>query len=331
MRELIMANPAGNEVRAILDAEVDMEVGDHNDFEITLNRVGFTEEIPDKTRIFNPLTEFGGLVRRIRTSSATNSITLGGYTWRGLLQKKIIEPPAGQDYATATGELNAILFGMVEPEFDGLFKASTEDTGVEVSGYQFDRYCTLLDGLTKMLKSVGYRLQIRYIQDDQGAAGYVEVGAVPITDYSSQIELSGDMRLNFTAESVDDGINHLICLGDGELKDRIVLHLYVQEDGSIGTTPFYTGIDEITDVYDFPSAEADALEDYGRQQFETLRGFQSFEMDIESLNLEIEIGDIIGGRDYITGISMSKPITGKVWTYKDQVERIEYLIEGDQS
>lgn len=331
MRELILANPAGNEIRSILDAEVDLEIGDYNNFEITLSRVGFDEEIPDKTRVFNPGTEFGGLVRRIKTSSATNTISLGGYTWRGLLQMKIIEPTAGEDYATATGELNAILSDIIEPEFDGLFRASTEDTGVEVSGYQFDRYCTMLDGLKKMLKSVGYRLHIRYIQEDQGSPGYVEIGAVPIVDYSSQIELSGDMRLNFTAESVDDGVNHLICLGDGELKDRVVLHLYVQEDGTIGTTQYYTGVDEIVDVYDFPSADAEALEEYARENFETLRGFQSFEMDIESLNLDLEIGDIIGGRDYITGISMSKPITGKVWTYKDQTDKVEYLIEGDNT
>ena len=331
MRELIFANPAGNEVRAILDAEIDLEIGEVNTFEITMNRIGFTEAVPDKSRIFNPNTEFGGLIRRVRTSSAFNTITLGGYTWRGLLQKKVIQPPAGQDYATVSGELNAVLFGIVEPEFDGLFKASIEDTGVEVTNYQFDRYCTMLDGLMKMLKSVDHRLRIRYIQEDHGNAGYVEIGAVPIADYSSRIELSGDMRLNFIAESVDDGVNHLICLGDGELKNRIVKHLYVQADGTIGDVPYFTGVDEIADVYDFPGADADVLDEYARETFKDLRSYQSFEMDVESLNLEIEIGDIIGGRDYITGIQMSKPITGKVWTYKNQIENIEYTIEGDQT
>lgn len=328
MRELILADPNGIEIRAVLDAEVDLDIGTTNDFEIKMSRVGF-EDIAQKSRIFNPGSEFGGLVRRVKTATIDNSVTLGGYTWRGLLQKKIIQPPPGQDYATATGELNAILFGMVEPEFDGLFVASQEDTGVVVTDYQFDRYTTLHDGLQKMLRSVGHRLEMRYIQGEQGAAGYVEISAVPIVDYSAQIELSSDMRLNYTAEAMNDGTNHLICLGDGKLKDREVLHLYVQADGTIGTVPYYTGLDEIADVYDFPGADAATLEEYARDAFPDLMSYLKFGMDIESLNLDVGIGDIVGGRDYITGILMQKPITGKVWTYKQQIENIEYSIEGE--
>ena len=47
-----------------------------------------------------------------------------------------------------------------------------------------------------MLKSVGYRLQIRYVQQERGQPGYVELSAVPIEDYSEKIELSQDSRLN---------------------------------------------------------------------------------------------------------------------------------------
>ena len=328
MRELILADPDGKEVRAILEAEIDLEIGETNEFEIAVSRIGFEDDIPDKSRIFNPGTEYGGLVRRITTATEFNSVTLGGYTWRGLLQKKIIQPPAGQDYKTVTGELNAILWGLVEPEFDGLFKASTEDTGVTIT-YQFDRYTTLLAGLQKMLRTVDYKLHLEYKQGTGGAAGYVEISAVPIVDYSSLIEMSGDMRLNFVAQRVNDGVNHLVCLGDGELKDRVVLNLYVQEDGTIGTTPFYTGADEIADVYDFPGADAATLEEYAREAFTEVQSYQSFEMDIEKLAADVEIGDIIGGRDYITGITMKKPITGKIWTYKSQAEKIEYSIEGE--
>lgn len=327
MKELILADPSGNEIRAVLDAEVDLDIGTTNDFEIKMSRVGF-EDIQLKSRIFNPGTELGGLIRRVKTATIDNSVTLGGFTWRGLLAKKIIEPPPGQDYATATGELNAILWGMVEPEFGGLFVASTEDTGVTVT-YQFERYCTLLDGLTKMLKSVNYRLEMQYKQGSGGAAGYVEIAAVPIVDYSSQIELSSDLRLNYIAEAMNDGTNHLICLGEGELKDRIVLHLYVQADGSIGTTPYYTGLDEITDVYDFPGSDATTLEEYGRESYPDLMSYLKFGMDIEAINLDVGIGDIVGGRDYITGIVMQKPITGKVWTFRDQIEKIEYTLEGE--
>ena len=68
------------------------------------------------------------------------------------------------------------------------------DTGVTVSNYQFDRYCTLLEGITKMLKSVGYRLSIRH-KREKGIPGYVLIEAVPVVDHSDEIELSKDCLL----------------------------------------------------------------------------------------------------------------------------------------
>jgi hypothetical protein len=34
----------------------------------------------------------------------------------------------------------------------------------------------------------------------------------------------------------NSGVNHLICLGSGELQNRIVVHLYVDADGNISQT-----------------------------------------------------------------------------------------------
>ena len=329
--DLILTNSSGNEIRAIQDAEIDMDLGTTNDFVLEVSRVGYPDDITNMCRIFRPGSEFGGLIRRKGTNTQENTATFGGYTWRGLLQHKVIQPDVGQDYKTVTGELNAILWGMVEPEFDGLFVASTEDTGVTVSNYQFDRYCTLHDGLQKMLQSVGYKLHLVYVQGVAGAAGYVEISAVPIVDYSNQIELSNDMQFNFAAQAINDGVNHLICLGEGDLKDRIVEHLYVQADGTVSTTtPYYTGIDEVTDVYDFPGADSATLIEYAEEQLPDLQNRVTFSMKLERLDLDVEIGDIVGGRDYITGITMAKPIVGKIWTVKrNGTEKIEYKIEGE--
>ena len=327
--DLILTDVNGNEIRAILDAEVDFDLGTTNDFVLTVSRQGYPDDIVNMCRVFRPGSEFGGLIRRKGTNTTDDTVTFGGYVWRGLLQHKIISPPAGQDYATASGELNTVIASLVDPEFDGLFVTSSEDTGQSVS-FQFDRYCTLLDGLTKMLKSVGYRLHMEYVQGSGGSAGYVSIGAVPIVDYSSQIELSGDMQFNFKAQAISDGINHLICLGEGELKDRLVQHLYVQADGTISTsTQYYTGVDEITDVYDFPGADSATLDEYAEPELKDLQNSLSFSMKIVTLDFDVEIGDIVGGRDYITGIVMAKPITGKVWTVKNGTEKVDYTLEGE--
>lgn len=329
--DLILTDTSGNEIRAVMGAQLDMDLGTTNDFVLEVSRVGYPDDITNKCRIFRPGSEFGGLIRRKGTNTTDNTATFGGYTWRGMLQHKVIQPPAGYDYKEVTGELNTVIGNLVPSEFGGLFVASSEDTGVSVSNYKFDRYCTLHDGLMKMLRSVGYKLHLEYTQGTGGSAGYVEIGAVPIVDYSSQIELSNDMQFNFAAQAINDGVNHLICLGEGELKDRVVEHLYVQADGTVSTTtPYYTGIDEITDVYDFPGADSATLIEYAEEQLPDLQNRVTFSMKLERLDLDVEIGDIVGGRDYITGITMAKPIVGKIWTVKrNGTEKIEYKIEGE--
>lgn len=329
--DLILTDTSGNEIRAVMGAEIDMDLGTTNDFVLEVSRVGYPDDITNKCRIFRPGSEFGGLIRRKGTSTLDNTATFGGYTWRGLLQHKVIQPPSGYDYKEVSGELNTVIGNLVPSEFGGLFVASTEDTGVSVSNYKFDRYCTLHDGLMKMLKSVGYKLHLEYTQGTGGSAGYVQIGAVPIVDYSSQIELSNDMQFNFAAQAIADGVNHLICLGEGELKDRVVEHLYVQADGTVSTTtPYYTGIDEVADVYDFPGADVSTLIEYAEEQLPDMQNRVTFSMKIERLDLDVGIGDIVGGRDYITGIVMAKPIVGKIWTVKQNgTEKIEYKLEGE--
>ena len=43
-------------------------------------------------------TEFGGIIGRKKINTIDSTISLFGRTWRGMLEKKIIRPPTGQDY-----------------------------------------------------------------------------------------------------------------------------------------------------------------------------------------------------------------------------------------
>ena len=266
MDNLIVADASGKELRTLLFSSYDFEVGkEENSFQIEIKRQEY-EYIPKSGRIYIPDTEYGGLFREIDTTTKQDLIMPGGRTWRGMMQKKIIEPPAGADYATDTGELNAIVKARVESALPGLFKGSTESTGVSVTNYQYERYCTLEAGLSDMLKSKGYRLEIRYSQIDRA----VHVSAVPIEDYSSNVEFSSDMQMDYIMHMQGNGVNHLICLGQGDLKNRTVYHFYVDKNGNIGTTQYYTGIDEVTEVYDYAGAELDDLIYYGREHLKEM-------------------------------------------------------------
>ena len=248
-----------------------------------------------------------------------------------MLDKKIIRPLAGQDYRKVSGELNAVLNTLVTEQFGDYFVISQNNTGVSVTDYQFDRYCTLLAGIVKMLKSVGHKLHIKYIQQERGQPGYVELSSLPIVDYSEQIELSQDSKLNFVFDETKNGVNHLVCLGKGELKDRQIIDLYVQADGSIDTTQYYTGIQEVAESYENTSSDSEELEEKGRERLQELMNSTSFSMDVETLNMDVEIGDIIGGRDYTTGMYAAKPIAKKIYKVEGGKTSLEYEIEGDDS
>jgi hypothetical protein len=325
MNDVIIASSDGVELRSMLYTKYDFEVGDaENSFLITCYRSEW-EPIPDDARVYIPGTEYGGIYKRLETNTKEGTIGVGGYTWRGMLQNKIICPPSGQNYATDSGELNQIIGTRVSAAFPGLFVGSAESTGVTVS-FQYGRYVTLYDGLKAMLKSVGYKLRIMYDQE----ACKVIVDAVPIVDYSNEIEYSSDMNADYYMTRDTSGVNHLVCLGDGELKDRVVVHLYMDGSGNISQRQTFFGVDEIAAVYDYAGAGRSDLIQSGTDKLIDEKNVNEFIIELESVK-EVAVGDIVGGRDYITGMRMTAPITAKIVTWVKGIENVEYKLSEDVS
>lgn len=323
MNDIIVAAPDGTELRCMLFSEYDFEIGDEeNSFLVTCPRAEW-ESVANDSRVYIPGTEYGGLFKRLESDTKNNSVAVGGLTWRGMLQRKIISPPSGQDYATDSGELNAILGARVSAAFPGLFVGSNESTGITVT-YQYNRYVTLYDGLKAMLKSVGYKMQIEYDQIQRK----VVVSAVPIVDYSSEIEYSSDMSADYSMTIDRTGINHLVCLGSGELKNRTVVHLYVDGNGVISQTQTFYGENEIAEVYDYAGASRDDLIQSGIDQLKNEINLNEFSINLES-EREVAVGDIVGSRDYITGYTVTAPITTKLIKFEDGLIKIEYKLSSD--
>lgn len=325
---MIVANEKGCELGVLKNyKEVEFSVGAENDFVITLKSQAVNKEfLWYESQVFIPGTEFGGIVKDIISLTKSKTVKFMGDTWRGMLSKKIISPPSGQDYLTVSGELNEVLRKMLKEHFGDWFVVPEESTEVTVN-YQFNRYVTLLEGLTSLLESVNYKLSIKYIQGAPGEAGYVEVSAAPINNYSEEEEYSQDCNIKMTVRDYRRGINHLICLGEGELKDRIRVDLYIQKDGSIGKTQYYKWLEERTDVYDYSSADVAELEEGGEKRLKELADYKEFDMNIEKANLEL--GDIVSGRDHITGLYVVKPVIQKILKISTGKERIDYKLKGD--
>lgn len=326
--QMISATAVGEE-KGYIECETDLDIGDTNDFEIRMSLDEWKREMCDYGyRMYVPDTEYGGILESMRVVTKSNEIVWSGHTWRGLLTQKVVEPPSGSDHLILNGELNDVIRTLIADRFGSLFVVPKVNTKVTLNNWQVDRYVSLYNVIMKFLDAKGHRLQISYRKEEGHPYGYVEIQAVPVVDYSDYLQYDQDCNINFDIKDYRMGINHLVCVGKGQNEERIVLHLYVQQDGSVGRQQYYTGLAERAAVYDFSSAELEQLEEDGAKRLKELQNYKSVDLTIDDIDLEM--GDIIGGREQITGTSVVKPIIGKILKIKDGRAEIEYKIKGDE-
>lgn len=322
--DLIYMNNDKEDEGIVRDYTMDLEYGGNsdNDFECVVNIQNHI--CKDGYFLYYENTEYGGIVDDICVDTDADSITYKGRTWHGILNSKIIEPDTGQDYLVLNGEANQVIAGLLTRlGLGSLFKASTEDSKIGISNYQMNRYVGGYDGIRKMLQDNYAKLVIRF------SRGTVTVSAVPIVDYSKDEQFDTD-QIDFTVEKHYRQTNHLICLGTGDLKDRQVLHLYTDSHGVIGTTKVLTGIDEVTDIYDYPNAESlEELRQGGVEKLTEAWSADKIEFDFNSDAETYDIGDIVGSVERVTGIAVAADITRKIVTIKNNTTTISYKV-GDK-
>ena len=140
--------------------------------------------------------------------------------------------------------------------------------------------------------------------------------------------MSQDSQVNFISEQVSNACNHLIALGKGELTDREVIHLYADRNGVVSNVQTFFGIDEVCETYE--NVNSENLKEDALKEFDNRIAKSTFKMDIASLGIDVDIGDIVGGRDYITGISAKKPLFEKIITTENGLTSIQYNLEGNE-
>lgn len=330
--DFIIANADGFE-RGCLSksAEIDMDLSLEAENKDGVNDGELIEKEEDITYgeyIFCPGTEYGGRILDLKRNTASISKTWYFDTWRRMLGQSVIEPTPGEAYYKVENmDANMMLKELLTGRVGNFFEVPDYLSNIEVSG-EFDRYATLLAGVTKLLKAHGAKLKITAAQGGPGERFRIRVEATAIVDYREEIEYSQDNRVNLTIRDYRRGINHLICLGSGELTERMVRHLYIQEDGTIGDTQYYFGLDERVAVHDYPNAESEIeLLKSGTEKLESLRNYKKLDMSVNDLDLDI--GDIIAGRDRETGLYLAQKIVNKVLKIKKGKETITYKVKGD--
>lgn len=313
-------NADREDVGVLLDYEIDLAFGDdENDFECKTGSNNHCMEAGFFLYIEG--TEYGGIIDSIESDVGKKEVTYSGRTWQGVLNSKVLEPDSGEAYLVCSGEANEVIGTLLTRlGLNPLFTASSDDSGLVVNNYKMDRYIKGYDGIKKMLASIGGKL----LFDFQN--GFVVLKAEPMHDYTQDEQFDSDL-VEFTVQKTFQPVNHLVCLGKGELENRTVLHLYTDRDGNISTTQTLTGIDEVTDVYDYSSVESEEeLEKEGREKLKELWEPASIKISFDGSDESYDIGDIVGAYDNITKISANATITKKIVTIKNGQTTISYKV-----
>lgn len=315
--DLIYADKNRIDIGVLKDYNFDLAYGeDENNFELTVstNNNVCTEDY----LIYIENTEYGGIIDSVEVNTESKIIKYKGRTYHGLLDKKILSPNSGSDYLVLNGDLNTILSTIISRiNLTSMFSASSKTTKT-ISNYKFDRYTTAYKGIKKMLFDSGYKLKMEYKNNK------VELSAIPIVDYNEDSGLDSD-RMNFNIQKTYNLVNHLICLGQGSLKDRQVIHLYLDRDGNISNSQVFTGIEEITEIYDYPNIESlEELTSKGKEKL-LAQNTNSIELTLGD-NYQFDIGDRITVTDIVTGIEVTRYITKKIVTINKDVLKINYSV-----
>lgn len=292
----------------------DVDVANDKDFEITVAQDNNILQGGSWWYIND--TEYGGIVDNVGVVTADREIKYTGRNLRGILCDKIIEPPQSEDYRVVSGDAVTVINKLIEDAgLSSIYRMAGESWSI--SSFQFNRYVTLYDGICALLNAKNKVLRL-VISD-----GMVTMYCADPHDHTEDRDCMRP-EINYNITQIKNRYNHLICLGQGELKDRQVLHLYVDSQGNITDTKVYIGMKERTAVYDYSSASSiDELRTGGIARLQELNA-DSLDMTLPDMSMQI--GDITGGTEKITGAVVKKQITNIIAKIDDNSIDIEYSV-----
>ncbi len=309
-----------------------VDIGVLQDFEMDLafgvNENNFECRVPSSMHccdagfyLYIEGTEYGGTVDSIELVSETQEVIYYGRTWHGILASKIIIPDTGSAYLSVSGDAHSILSTMISRlGLSSLFAVNGSSSGVNIRNYRFDRYTDGYTGIVKMLNSVGLRLQIEYKN------GKVVLSTAKQYNYATDEEFDPE-QIGMKMKKNIRAVNHLVCLGSGELENRTVIHLYADENGNVSQTQTQFGLHEYAAVYDYSSVESEEeLLKQGTERLKELWQPDEMVINLDDASDVYHVGDMVGATDSTTGLSGSATIRKKIVTIQNGLISISYEV-----
>lgn len=301
------------DVGAIQTFSMDLAFGaDEQDFEIAFSK----PVLSGGELLYIDGTEYGGIVDKITQSTETDNVIYAGRTWHGMLAGKIVQPPSGQNYYTLSGDANACIASLLtKVGLTDVLTARSTSAGITVN-YQFDRFCNAYDGLLKMLASANAILRI------ERHDGITELWAQARTTIED--EADSDL-MDFAITDSVRVPNHLVCAGEGELQQRVVVDLYADSSGNVSQTQTLTGVDEIAVLYNYNNADQAELIAEGTKELQSYQLGGGADLQVNNKG-DWHVGDLIQVRDNNTGLVITSTINKKIVKVKDGVLSVDYEV-----
>lgn len=307
--EITYTDAAGKKRGVVRAFTEDLAYGeDENDFEI---RTGEETYLILHGFAYIDGTEWGGVVDGfgIDTTGDTPENVWTGRTWHGILSRSVVMPEG--DHYTMTGDAHSAINALLERQGLQQYFYAPGKAGVELS-YQVARFADAWTALRGALASIGMRPEM------VRADGIVRIKAVPTVEITESA--TGTVSINTRP------VNHLVCAGGGEMEERVIVHLYMDESGDVSQTQSLFGLDEITELYSYTNADADKMIEDGTEKL------KDYYTDRASADLSTpEIGGLHVGDTFTmrnkAGFRISAPVSKEVVTVSsDEAPDVSYTL-----
>ena len=298
MEKLIYTDQERNDIGYLNSFALDLENGKDNDFELVLPLSEFSKLRPDCFIYCESNPQYGGRIDSYNPVAASNVVKFNGRTWRGVFSQKILL--SNVSYASYSVLSDIIQHTINLSDFNDSF-VPTENNATIGTANQIGIYTTPLSALETIFGFIGCRPSFVY----DASVKKIKIGAEAIVDYSSQ-EFGGKVNLDININSKP--INHVVAITNS----GAVKHRYLRYDGTqSATVQDYKGSAEImhymtvsgTDESEIQEAMAEVINNSVAAATTCAVTLSSFSADI---------GDIVGGRDKITGVFAAATVTSKI-------------------
>ena len=322
--EYIYTDASYNELGYLTHFDADIEIGKYN---VSKNDFELTSSLEDRDPLFTvgslfykEDSEVGGIIQRLKINTSGNTITMIGPTFRGLLEKEYIQPPTGSAYLSLNAEANTCINTLIGDRFDGLFVV--DNIGASNINVKYNvRDINLLQALEKALGASNARLCIKHKID-----GKVHLYAEKINDLSDTLQYDNDYQIDMIVKTKSRPYNHILCLGKGELLNRLRVNLYLQSNGSWReSNETYKGLSRKTYKHEDVNVE-DRAELIKNAIEKVAEANESDTLEISFDADDAELFDIVGAKENVTGISFKEPITQKIIKISDDGIEISYKV-----